>query len=541
MATLTTRRSIAELIEMSPTLLDGLANSLNRRAYHRFHVPKKSGGSRVITAPTARLKEVQRRLYRVLSALTVPPTCAFGFIERRSTVHNAQSHTRSRWVLNIDLEEFFPSIHFGRVHGMLMAPPYHIPELGAQRIAALCCHESVLPQGAPTSPILANMIARGLDFALRDFANQNRCHYTRYADDLTFSQFRKRFPSALVTRGVDNVTRVSDELRQIVESHGFRLNAKKTRLAHYSERQEVTGLIVNSKRPNVPREFIRNLRAMLHAWERYGEEAAEATYRRTFAPRDASDHVGLFRETLLGRLSYLAMVKGRSDPVYVELIRRARERVDRKHGTNYFDTMPIPEDGVAVLMTTEGRDRAGEQGTGFVLRNIGVVTCYHVVRRAVTVEAFPWHAPLRATNLFMDRFNVDWDLAILRGNYGAKYQFEAGDDAQLRIGMPVRIVGFPNWAPDRPMSITETVIQGMNSDYFGARRFTVRDAIFGGNSGGPVLNGAGKVIGVAMTGMFQTGGGTENMITPISYVRRLAEQPAYDPFSNVASKTREHS
>lgn len=524
-------RSVSDLIEMPHGLLSGLANSQNARAYHRFLVPKKAGGHREIHAPREALKEVQRRLARVFALMYSPPACAYGFIADRNTVQNATEHTKARWVLNIDLLDFFPSIHFGRVRGMLSREPYSISIRAAQRIAALCCHDTILPQGAPTSPILANMIAQKLDRQLQSLAARHRFRYSRYADDLTFSSQRKRFPSALVTREQDGKLVVSDELRNIVKANSFALNERKTRLSHYSERQEVTGLVVNSRRANVPRELVRQIRAMLHAWERFGEASAEAEYTAKYAPlyfRQAQQ--GIYRQTVIGKLSYLAMVKGRSDPVYVELVQRGRTRVDKKYGSDIFSSTPVPADGVAVIATTGIANAAGEQGTGFLLRDVGFVTCHHVIADSMKIEVFPGHDPLSAVQLQVDRFHRDWDLAILRGAFKSKYQFEIGDDSQVRVGTPVRVVGYPNWTDDRPMSVTDSVVQGAYSDLRGARRYSIRDAIFGGNSGGPVLNVKGQVIGVALTGMFQGGGGTENMFIPISYILQLLRQPQFNPF-----------
>lgn len=225
--------SVADLIEMSRGLLNGLADSQNVRSYHRFYIPKKAGVNREIHAPRETLKEVQRRLARVLSLLYEPPECSFGFIARRNTVQNVKVHARARWVLNVDLENFFPSIHFGRVMGTLCAAPYRFPREAAIRFAALCCHNQALPQGAPTSPVIANMLAQSLDRKLQNFAALHRCRYTRYADDITFSSLRRRFPNALVVRDQAHKLRVTDRLQALVHEAGFRLNERKTRLLHY--------------------------------------------------------------------------------------------------------------------------------------------------------------------------------------------------------------------------------------------------------------------------------------------------------------------
>src|SRR5205814_3311637 len=119
------------------------------------------------------------------------------FIPARSILTNAKPHLRQKFVLNVDLKDFFPTINFGRVRGVLIAKPYCLLPHIATYIARICCRDNALPQGAPTSPIISNMICSRLDRQLLRLARQYRCVYTRYADDLTFSTSMPRFPGAL--------------------------------------------------------------------------------------------------------------------------------------------------------------------------------------------------------------------------------------------------------------------------------------------------------------------------------------------------------
>src|SRR5262245_27596171 len=181
------------------------------------------------------------------------------------------------------LDNFFPSINFGRVRGLFMAEPFNIPEKGATILAQLCCHHGVLPQGAPTSPIISNIICSRLDRQLMKLARSYHCFYTRYVDDITFSKTSTSFPTQIGYFDENKNAIVGTELRQIIENNGFRINAEKVRLHTNKHRQSVTGLTVNEK-PNIPRNFIRQVRAMIHAWDKYGLDAAsqehEARYYR---------------------------------------------------------------------------------------------------------------------------------------------------------------------------------------------------------------------------------------------------------------------
>ena len=515
---LTNEENVAAMLSLPLGKLKYFAFNRSAKTYTIFRIPKAAGGFREITAPIAELREVQRRLMRIMEIVYHPREVVHGFRKARSSVTNAREHIGARWILNVDLENFFPSIGFGRVRGMLMAHPYYVKEQAATLIAALCCYQRCLPQGAPTSPVLANMICARLDTELRAYASLNRCRYSRYADDITLSTRKSRFPGAVAARGAHSPVNVGEQLRNIISKNGFTINDKKSRLSHYSERQEVTGLVTN-RIVNVPREFVRELRAMMHAWTKFGEDEAQADFLRRRSDISFNPSQTIFRDVILGKLSYLAMVKGRDDSVYVRLVRRGRSRIDDSFSTDVFYKLPIPEDAVVVL---EGFDRSGMpsgQGTGFFLEGVGLVTCAHAV--AHEMIAFRWHHPAHRCQVSVLQQHDDWDVAILKSGMKARYELRRGSTAQLEAGSRVRVLGFPNWANGRPLAVTDALIQGEHAGQFGARRLSINSAIFGGNSGGPVVNAAGEVVGIALKGMFQDKGGTENMFIPIDYVFSL--------------------
>jgi RNA-directed DNA polymerase len=239
------------------------------KQYFEFDTPKRAGGTRHISAPTGSIKILQKRLNQVLRAVYVPKASVHGFAVARSIVTNADRHVGKQVVLNIDLEDFFPTIHFGRVRG-LFATAYKLPLDVAQVLAQICVNDRVLPQGAPTSPIVSNMVCARFDTALRKLAQAHGCTYTRYADDITFSTTRPKLPDQIATFTVDGAGKRSVEvgawLRQIIEGNKFKVNEKKVRLRVIGQRFEVTGLVVG-RGVNVPREYVRGLRGLLHAWE----------------------------------------------------------------------------------------------------------------------------------------------------------------------------------------------------------------------------------------------------------------------------------
>lgn len=322
--------------------------------YINFSIPKKTGGERVISAPSGNLKWMQMCLNEIFKVLYTASPYAMGFAEGRSVVENAKIHTNQNYVFNIDLKDFFPSIDQARIWKRLQLSPFHFNTKVASIIAGLCCMKImrnsnelsleeayVLPQGAPTSPLLTNAICDTLDRRLHGLAKRFGLHYSRYADDITFSSMHNVYQPCSDFR---------KELERIITEQRFTINAKKTRLQHCSKRQEVTGITVGSKL-NVTRKYVKDLRAILHIWERYGINAAYAA----FYPRYKSEKCQLHRgepnivNVLSGKLCYLKMVKGENDSVYTRLYTQFSRLVDEPikvvppNDIDYLFTMSLLE------------------------------------------------------------------------------------------------------------------------------------------------------------------------------------------------------
>jgi RNA-directed DNA polymerase len=284
--------------------------------YRTFQIAKRTRGEmRSIKAPDEGLLRIQRLLLVCLSAAFGPgDDASHGFVAGRNVLTNAQPHTGRRFVLNLDLKDFFPQTHFGKVVAVLQLPPFKLDKEGAYLVANLCCDEGALPQGAPTSPLLTNAVCQRLDRQLGQLAKQFSCRYTRYADDLTFSSNRHVF-----TR------RFHTTLNAILAREGYEQNLKKQRLQLPNMRQEVTGVVVNDK-PSAPRTYVRQIRAMLHNWSKNGYEAATAKLIEGYGESKAhSRHKGRvpkLERVIAGKIAYLGMVKGVDDPIYLQLAHR---------------------------------------------------------------------------------------------------------------------------------------------------------------------------------------------------------------------------
>lgn len=263
--------------------------------YTEFQIPKKDGEMRNIYAPKNDLKKIQRYLARALwqqqqyiwETLNIDSKISHAFQKDRSIITNSIPHRKKRFIVNIDLEDFFPSINFGRVRGFFINNKYWKTESEvATVIAQLTCYKGALPQGAPTSPVISNMICNIMDMRIVQLAQKYKLTYTRYADDLTFSTNEKSFLEAY--------PKFYKELTSQIEKSGFRVNQKKTRMTFKNSRQEVTGLVVNQK-ISVKREFFRNTHAMAHKlyiegqFEINGEEGTVNQLEGRFAFIDQID------------------------------------------------------------------------------------------------------------------------------------------------------------------------------------------------------------------------------------------------------------
>ncbi|WP_158925248.1 reverse transcriptase family protein [Acidisphaera sp. S103] len=309
---LATQGDLAAWLGQSPEQLDWLADERRRhsrvtrpplRHYHYTFASKRTGAPRLIEAPKPRLKAIQRRILReILSPVPTHPRI-HGFVAGRSCLTGAQIHAGEAIVATFDLTQFFPSIGLPRIHGLFRSLGY--PWAVARRLTGLCTTTTPsgvfpdpqhpdhalyrvphLPQGAPTSPALANLLAWTLDRRLDGLARSAEANYTRYADDLAFSG-----DEAFVAR----IDRFRRTVETILEEEGFALNTAKTRIMPRSTRQRVTGIVVN-EHCNIGRAEFDTLKAILHNCTRTGPAAQN---------REA---IPDFRTHLDGRIAWVEQV-----------------------------------------------------------------------------------------------------------------------------------------------------------------------------------------------------------------------------------------
>jgi RNA-directed DNA polymerase len=249
--------------------------------YQRFYIQKKSGGLRMISAPMPRLKRVQYWILENILNQIPLHQAANGFVAKRSIVSNAQPHVEKSIVINLDLKDFFPTVTYSRIRGVFKHLGYS--EYIATILALLCSEpdtdvikldgeqwfvmrgERHLPQGAPTSPAISNIICRTLDARLQGWASYHGFTYTRYADDMTFSTDDKSY---------EKIPKFLWMIKHIVTKEGFNVHPDKTRIMRQGNQQEVTGLIVNDKL-SINRKKLKQFRALLFQIEKDGLQGKE--------------------------------------------------------------------------------------------------------------------------------------------------------------------------------------------------------------------------------------------------------------------------
>jgi hypothetical protein len=315
---LTTSGQLADWLGLSHSALDWLADLRGftvKQPGPRLHhyvwrwQPRRRGRFRLVESPKPKLKIIQRRILREILNQIPPHPAAHGFRSGRSIVSFTTPHIGQRIVLRFDLRDFFPTIRASRVHSLFRTAGY--PEEVAQLLTGLCTSRIPaevweqrpdgrdsdaplgerlrvphLPQGAPTSPALANLCAHGLDVRLHGLAQTVGAVYTRYADDLAFSGGETLARSA---------RRFQVAVAVVAGEEGFALHFQKSRFMREGVCQQLAGIVVN-KRPNVRRAVYDKLKAILSNCVRYGPHTQN---------RDAHPD---FRSHLLGRIAHVRMV-----------------------------------------------------------------------------------------------------------------------------------------------------------------------------------------------------------------------------------------
>ncbi|MDD4498480.1 MAG: retron St85 family RNA-directed DNA polymerase, partial [Methanosarcinaceae archaeon] len=286
----------------------GLGNK--EKAYSTFKIPKKNGNLREINAPSKKMKYIQRWILdKILYKLDFGSS-SHGFVPGRSIVTNASIHVNQDLVLGIDIKDFFPSVHINSVYYVFKSAGY--TKKVAWILAYLCTFNEKLPQGAPTSPMLANLVSLSLDHKIEAYCTKQNFKYSRYADDITIS-------------GSSNLPMHKQKIIDIVEQSGFIVNEDKTRMFSQGSKQKVTGLVVNDK-VSIGRKRKKNLRATVHNILKNGPE------------KENRENDPFFKEKIFGELAFAKMI----DPDFANPLIEKLKRLDWK---NYNENIKDSKEG----------------------------------------------------------------------------------------------------------------------------------------------------------------------------------------------------
>ncbi len=495
-------------------------------SYKIFFIQKKNGGRRTITAPNDKLKVLQKRLSGILAEKYRPKRSTKAFVKGSTIADNANPHCRKKFVFNIDLQDFFPSITFARVRGLLIAKPYSLTPETATVIAHLTTVDGYLPQGAPSSPLISNMICASLDYQLFSLASKNHATYTRYADDITFSFHcpLKFISKDIVEASQESYTQnhykaqAGELLRLLIVKNGFQINNKKVRLQSSAERQIVTGLVVN-KKPNVDRRYIRKTSALIHSIEKVGIQGANLI-RDEKSPEKSTP----VEAHIQGRLLFIHQVVGADSIVYARLANRfnvlptkykvprpthGKEEINKNIKISKFITNKcwVVEICTDLKLDDGTTQTVAIQGSAFAVNEGFLVTCAHVLTHEnQDINECEVHLANDQSNLIpakvVYRNNLK-DIAFLSiEKLPPSYEsFAIEHESEPNIGDQVAILGFPNKKTGSSVGYMRAKITNKYSmDEPPVKYSEVDKMLYPGNSGGPVINSANHVVGIASKG-----------------------------------------
>lgn len=511
---ITNNQELANFLQIRLRDLTMLAYSNKITVYKEFRLPKKDPSKeRTISASIGLLKRVQKQLLVEFTKLYSPPNSTHGFVPECSTVTNALHHVRKSCVVNIDLENFFPSISGGRIHGLFLKEPFCFPEEVANTLTNLVCHNGTLPQGAPTSPILSNFICRKLDKQLSSYAHTHKLAYTRYADDITFSSTNRSAINSVIIEDIfTGVLTVSDPINEIITKNGFRINESKTSMMRKGTRQVVTGIVVN-KKCNFRRSEYRELRVLFHNWKMKGCFFAAkkyADYRPEYLKRflDEKNNINksLFQKHIRGRLDYYSMIVASSGKRSLPL-----ERMWSSYHKLTGESVPcsLPEESVFMLhfeYTSRNEEIYINQGTCFLLDEQRLITCDHCLNDGTTGNIIENDFEIKIRNketnctyLWSNDFQrlpiFDFAAHSLPKELTSHPSLHSNSQYLPQVGETVTAIGFTS-ENGHLKTMTATVVE-IKKEH---NTIAVDKPFIHGMSDGPVLNAKGEAIGYITLG-----------------------------------------
>ncbi|EDP68068.1 hypothetical protein CAT7_00875 [Carnobacterium sp. AT7] len=530
---------IASLLEVTPKFLYYILNV--EKSYTPFKIPKKNGDMRTIMAPSKNLKIIQKKLSYILTKSSSLNKSAHGFVQGKSIITNAAMHVNKKWVLNFDLKNYFDQFNQGKLIGFFKSY-YKFNDEVIGILVSICCHNNILPQGAPTSPILTNILTYNFDKQMSQLCRKNNYIYTRYVDDITISTDKYEFQKRFVYYNENNDVQIGNAINKILEKTNFEINTKKTRLRINYQNQTVTGITVNRKL-NVSRKYIRKTRAILHNLKVNNDNVAQKKFDEYYPVRHYRDYKASDKYNVVkGMIEHVAQVKGRDDRIFKKLALSFNDLNLPEHVYELNLYSPFEKNlrkncfVVEIEYSLYG-DFYPATASAFLLKGVGVITSAHTFKQYleykdevedIKIWAFRENETTLKRPLDIKNFDFTLDFAIchVAGINHTEYGFEFSK--HISLGEDITLLGFPQYQHKNLLNKEHGVITQEINEYFqeklnpktqspgyNQKRYGISSQIFEGNSGGPVLNSDYKVIGIATKGI-TSDAVKVNTIVPIS-------------------------
>lgn len=493
-----TESDLESFLDISHSFLIFAKYAKPMKRFDIFTIPKKNGGIRIIKAPKPQIKSIHYKLKEEFDKLCYRDVYSHGFIKGKSIVTNANLHKGKKIIVNIDLCDFFESIHIGRIIGLLTKKPFNFNRTIAVSLAQIICCGNKMCQGSPCSPVLSNMVFYSVDKKINRYINGKNIVYSRYADDLTFS-FNN---PAHLNIFFDKDSSFCDKFEDIFISSGFRINKKKTRTQFYYMHQEVTGLKVNNTNYlNLNRDKIYRIRGLIHALKKYGCDNVAIEYcRKNNIPYHDAIKLHI-KSVLRGSIAYLGMVRGLDSTEYIKFA----NDYNAIYGSNeiLISTSILDFTKYNSVFFVENSDI--HYGTAFLYKGL-LITCAHCLYEGCKVgdEMFySNHVLNKNTKKVAKVIGIDeiYDIAVLKCQSNeSKISFTSAK-SEPKTGDSVKAFGYPDYDVESDYNLGE--LEGKIVSlrrYKGMQLFSTDMPMQFGISGGPILNEYNELIGIASLG-----------------------------------------
>ncbi len=284
---------LSKYLCVTPKEIWHTAKNINK-FYKIFEVPKNSGGTRRLCSPKSNLKYIQQHILRNFLSEMPVSQYATAYIKGKKLYENAEPHTNKKYLLKMDISDFFGSIGFEQVYSSVFNTRLFPKQIGVV-LTTLCCRKDALPQGAPTSPALSNLVMKQFDDYIGNWCKMRGISYTRYCDDMTFSADKPLY-------------NVYFKVKNMLEDMGFEVNAKKTRFVSAAKRQSVTGITVNDH-VAVSRDYKRELRQEIYYVLKYGLAQNIMNGDKSKFIKNCTPDTKAYYNNLVGRINYILQIE----------------------------------------------------------------------------------------------------------------------------------------------------------------------------------------------------------------------------------------